>query len=60
MAPLEPSVIAPGREQNRSQMLSPRPSTLAAPSTWYADVAEPHRKSLGNRRPASNVEAGSS
>src|SRR5437588_7547884 len=29
-------------------MLSPRPSAAAAPSIWYAAVAAPHRKSVGN------------
>jgi hypothetical protein len=38
-------------------MLSPRPSAVAAPSIWYDEVADPHKKSLGNRRPASMVEA---
>src|SRR6185436_2189931 len=38
-------------------MLSPRPPAPVAPSIWYDDVAAPHRKLLGNCRPASAVEA---
>jgi len=31
----------------RSQMLGPRPSLWAIPSTWYADVAVPNKKPFG-------------
>jgi hypothetical protein len=30
-----------------------RPSSDAAPSIWYAEVATPHRKSVGKREPTS-------
>jgi hypothetical protein len=30
---------------------------MVAPSIWYDEVADPHKKPLGNRRPASAVEA---
>src|SRR4051812_50219831 len=36
-----------------SQMQGPRPSSAAAPSTWYAAVAAPHTKSFGNSRGSS-------
>ena len=44
MRPLSPLRIFPGVAVKRSQMLSPRPSSSVAPSTWYADTAAPHTK----------------
>ena len=42
-----------GRVVKRSQMLSPRPSSLAAPSVWYAAVAAPQTNRGGKARPLS-------
>ena len=46
----EVKVIAtvPGVCTNGSQVEGPRPLVDAAPSTWYADVAVPNTKPLGN------------
>src|ERR1700747_84635 len=48
MSPVSPPRTLPGVAQNRSQTLSPRPSSWAAPSIWYDAVAAPQRKSAGN------------
>src|SRR5262249_2456739 len=46
-----PSKMAPFLRQNVSQTDGPRPSSLAAPSTWYEAVATPQVKSFGNGAP---------
>jgi hypothetical protein len=46
-SPESPLRTLPGVAQNRSQTLSPRPSSCAAPSIWYDAVAAPQRKSGG-------------
>src|SRR5262245_21094517 len=46
-SPVSPPRTRPGVLQNVSQIEGPRPSSDVAPSTWYAEVAEPHRKSSG-------------
>ena len=51
MSPVSPSNTAPFFLQNVSQTDGPRPSSLAAPSTWYEAVATPQTKSFGKRRP---------
>src|SRR5262245_1905712 len=48
--PSSPLRIFPGVEVKRSQMLSPRPSSPTAPSTWYAAVAAPQTKPGGKLR----------
>src|SRR5208283_460280 len=53
----EPSEMAPGLRQYRSQIDSPLPSFLAAPSIWTQEVAAPNRNSGGN---ASTVRGGAS
>ena len=35
--------MAPGRSQNVSQTLGPRPSSVVAPSIWYDAVLVPNR-----------------
>src|SRR3954470_13917729 len=40
--------MAPGTRQKVSQIESPRPSSCAAPSIWYAAVAAPKRNPGGN------------
>src|SRR3954454_14556197 len=47
-APVSPLRTLPGVAQKRSQTLSPRPSSFAAPSIWYDAVAAPQMKSRGN------------
>ena len=39
--------MRPGSAQKVSQMLGPRPSSVAAPSIWYAAVLVPNRKPGG-------------
>ena len=41
--------VLPGVCENVSQIDGPRPSSLAAPSIWYADAAKPHVKPGGKR-----------
>lgn len=41
------NVDEPGFLMKTSQMLGPRPSLWAIPSTWYADVAVPNKNPLG-------------
>src|SRR5215831_15138148 len=48
MSPLSPSRTRPGVWQKRCQMLGPAPSARGDPSIWYADVAAPQRKEVGN------------
>ena len=47
-APLSPLRTLPGVAQKRSQMLSPRPSSATAPSSWYEAEETPQRK-LGGK-----------
>src|SRR5215216_6357094 len=47
MSPVEPSEILPGVWEKVSQMLGPRPSSVTAPSIWYAAVAVPQTQSDG-------------
>src|SRR5436309_9547047 len=39
----------PGVRAKRCQMLGPAPSAKGEPSTWWAEVEAPHRKSAGKR-----------
>ena len=39
--------MRPGVCAKRCQMLGPAPSASGEPSIWYAEVAQPHRKSFG-------------
>src|SRR2546430_11079344 len=48
MAPVSPLRTLPGVAQKRSQTLSLRPSSFAAPSIWYDAVAAPQTNSAGN------------
>src|SRR5258706_12210745 len=48
MAPLSPLRTFPGVAAKRSQTLSLRPSSFAAPSIWYDAVAAPQTNSAGN------------
>src|SRR5678816_773221 len=41
--------MRPGVCAKRCQMLGPAPSASGEPSTWYAEVAQPHRKRSGKR-----------
>src|SRR5208282_3827237 len=47
-SPVSPFLILPGVWQKRSQIDSPLPSSLHAPSIWYEALAVPHWKPLGN------------
>src|SRR5687767_15801992 len=47
MSPVAPATVMPGSCEKRCQMLGPPPSTSVEPSTWYAEVATPQRKSRG-------------
>src|SRR5688572_23844144 len=42
----------------RCQLLTPAPSANGEPSTWYADVAAPHRKPSGKRMSVICVDSG--
>ncbi len=43
--------------ENVSQIETPRPSSVTAPSTWYEDVAVPHKNPFGKLRPGSTPAA---
>ena len=51
--PVSPLATRPGSVVKRSQMLSPRPSSFAAPSVWYAAVAAPQANRGGKTCPLS-------
>ena len=46
---VSPFLILPGMVANRSQIDSPLPSSLAAPSIWAEAVATPQAKPSGKR-----------
>src|SRR5262249_9617946 len=48
----EPSRILPGVCANVSQIDLPLPFSFHAPSIWYAEVAVPQKKPVGNSRGA--------
>ena len=55
---MSPSTTAPGTRQKVSQMEAVRPSSVAAPSIWYAAVAAPHRNPAGKARSAAGPAVG--
>src|SRR5512140_2105953 len=47
--------MVPGLWVKRSQIDGPRPSSFTAPSTWYDEVAVPHRNPFGKPEGAAPV-----